>query len=89
MPVRHGGLSALDAGGRRVNRVAEEVVGSIAIPKSAEGSKRGNDGFVRISGDVVFHLDVLKLTLRKGDASDTPLIARAKKQMSLNLEDLW
>jgi hypothetical protein len=31
-----------------VNRVAEEVVGSIAIPQSVEGPKRENDGFVRI-----------------------------------------
>jgi hypothetical protein len=48
MPVRRGGLPPLDAGGRCVNRVAEEVVGSIAIPQSVEGPKRENDGFVRI-----------------------------------------
>jgi hypothetical protein len=89
MPVRHGRLSSLDASGRCVNRVAEEVVGSIAIPKNAEGSKQGNDCFVRICGDAVFHLDVLKLTLRKGDAFDAPFNAKAKKQMSLNLEDFW
>jgi hypothetical protein len=36
---------------------------------------------------VVFHLDTLKVTLRRGDASDAPVNAKAKKQMSLNLED--
>ncbi|NPT46392.1 hypothetical protein GNZ12_34715 [Paraburkholderia sp. 1N] len=72
-----------------MNSVAEEVVGSIAVPKSTEGSKRGNDGFVRICGDVIFHLDVLKLTLPKGDASGAPVNAKVKKQMSLDLEDLW
>ena len=60
MPVRHGGLSSLDAGRRSVNRGAEELAGSIAIPKIAEGSKRENDGFVRPGVDVIFHLDVLK-----------------------------
>jgi hypothetical protein len=45
-------------------------VGSVAIPKSAEGSKRESDGFVRIGVDVIFHLDVLKPSLPKGDASD-------------------
>lgn len=68
-----------------MNRVAEEVAGSIAIPKGAKGSKRGNDGLVRICGDVVFHLDVLKVTLRNGDASDAPSNSKAKKQTSLNL----
>ena len=47
-----------------VNKVADEVLGSIAIPK------RGNDGFVRTGVDVVFHLEMLKLPLPKGDASN-------------------
>jgi hypothetical protein len=89
MPVRRGGLSSLDAGGRCVTRVAEEVVGSIAIPKSADGSKRGNDGFVRIGVDVVFHPDVLKPPLPKGDASDRGPGASTRKQMSLDPDDLW
>jgi hypothetical protein len=65
-----------------VNRVAEQVVGSVAIPKSAESPKRESDGFLQIGVDVVFHLDVLKPTLRKGVGTHT------KKQMSLDLEDL-
>ena len=55
VPVRHGGLSSLDAGRRSVNRVAEEIAGSIATPKSAEGQKRENDGFVRTGEDAVRH----------------------------------
>jgi hypothetical protein len=89
MPVRHGGLSSLDAGRRSVNRGAEELAGSIAIPKSAEGSKRENDGFVRLGVDVVFHLDVLKPPLPKGNVSDGAPGANAKKQMSLELDDGW
>jgi len=43
----------------------------------------------RNCGDVVFDLDVLRLTLRRGDLSDAPINAKAKKQMSLDVEDLW
>jgi hypothetical protein len=65
-------------------------VGSVAIPKSAEGSKRESDGFVRIGVDVIFHLDVLKPPLPKGDASDrAPAGASTRKQMSLDPDDLW
>jgi hypothetical protein len=72
-----------------VNRVAEEPVSSIAIPKSAEAPKQGNDGFVRIGVDVIFHLDVLKPPLPKGNVSDGARGANAKKQMSLELDDWW
>ena len=72
-----------------MNRVGDEVAGSSAIPKSAEGSKRENDGFVRIGVDVVFHLDVLKPLLPMGDASGGAAGANTKKQMSLDLDDLW
>ena len=89
MPVRHGGLSSLDAGGRCVNRGAEELVGSITIQKNAEDSTRGNDDFVRICGDVVFHLDVLKPPLPKGSVSDSAPGANPKKPMSLELDDWW
>jgi hypothetical protein len=89
MPVRHGGLSSLDAGRRSVNRGAEELAGSIDIPRSAEGSRRGNEGFVRICDDVVFHLDVLKPPLLKAKVSDGAPGANAKKQMSLELDNWW
>jgi hypothetical protein len=72
-----------------VNKVMGELAGSIAIPKSALDPKREKDGFVRLGVDVVFHLDVLKLTLRNGDACNAPCNAKAKKQMSLDLEDLY
>ena len=60
-----------------MNRVAEEVVGSIAIPQSVEGPKRENDGFVRLGVDVVFHPDVLKPPLPKGNVSEG-LLAQAR-----------
>ncbi|MFM0349074.1 hypothetical protein [Paraburkholderia sp. RL17-347-BIC-D] len=72
-----------------MNVTTVKIVGIIDIPKGAEDSKRENVGFVRICGEVVFHLDVLKVTLRNGDASDAPFNAKAKKQMSPNLKDLW
>lgn len=72
-----------------MNRVAEEVVDSIAIPKSGDGPQQENDGFVRIGVHVVFHLDVLKPPLPKRDASDGAPGANTKKQMSLELDDLW
>jgi hypothetical protein len=72
-----------------VNRVAEELVGSIAIPKNAEGPKWEKDGFVRIGVNVVFYLDVLKPPLLKGDVSDGVPGADTKKQMSLDLDDWW
>ncbi|MDT8843111.1 hypothetical protein ParKJ_37370 [Paraburkholderia fungorum] len=72
-----------------MNSEAGEPVGSITIPKSAEGSKRENDGFVRFGVDVVFHLDVLKPPLPKGNVSDGAPGANTRKQMSLELEDWW
>ena len=65
-----------------MNKVADEVLGSIAIPK------RENDGFVRLGVNVVFHPDVLKPPSPKGDASDRASRAITRKQMSLDLEDL-
>lgn len=48
-------------------------MGSFAIPKIDERSKRGKDGFVRIDVDMVFHRDVLKPLLPKGNVSyDAP-----------------
>jgi hypothetical protein len=70
-----------------VNRGAEELAGSIAIPKAAEGPKQGNDGFVRLGLDVVFHLDVLKPPLPKRSVCDGTPGADTKKQMSLELDD--
>jgi hypothetical protein len=70
-----------------VNSGAGEPVGSITIPKSAEGSKRENDGFVRLGVDVVFHLDVLKRPSRRGDVSSGAPDANTKKQMPLELDD--
>ena len=61
----------------------------IAIPKSAECPKRGNDGFIQIGVDVVFHLDVLKPPLPKRNVSDGAPGANGKKQMSLELDDWW
>ncbi|MGF7000147.1 hypothetical protein [Paraburkholderia sp. GAS32] len=72
-----------------MNRVAEEVPGSVAIPKRAEVSKRENDGFVRIGVEVVFHLDVLKPWMPKADVSDDASGVNMKKQMSLELDDWW
>lgn len=60
---------------------------SIAIPKIAESPKRENDGFVRLGEDVVFHPDVLKPPLPKGDVPDGAPGANTKKQMSLELDD--
>jgi hypothetical protein len=70
-----------------VNRRADEPVGSIAIQKIAGRPKRGNDGFVRLGVDVVFHLDVLKPPSPKGNVSDVAPGANAKTQMSLELDD--
>jgi hypothetical protein len=72
-----------------VNRVAQEGEGSVAIPASGRAPEPGNAGFVRISVDVVFHLDVLKPPLPKGDASGGVPGACTKQQMSLDVEDLW
>ena len=72
-----------------MNRTVRKGEGSVADPENGPGPNQPDDGFVQICGDVVFHLDVLKLTLRKGDASDAPFNAKAKKQMSLDLENLW
>ncbi|KAE8754028.1 hypothetical protein FSO04_42030 [Paraburkholderia madseniana] len=52
-------------------------------------ARRPNDGIVRIGVDVVVHIDVLKSPLPKGDASDGAAGANTKKQMSLDLDDLW
>lgn len=57
--------------------------------KNGPGPRQPDDGFVRICGEGVFDLDALGLTLRRGDLSDAPVNARAKKQMSLDLDDLW
>lgn len=59
------------------------------IAKIAGSPKRESDGFVRLGVDVVFHLDVLKSPLPKGNVSDGAHSANAKKQMSLELDDLW
>ncbi|WP_035553150.1 MULTISPECIES: hypothetical protein [Burkholderiaceae] len=72
-----------------MNSGAGEPVGSITIPKSAEGSKRENDGFVRLGMDVVFHPDVLKPPMPKGNVSDGAPGASTRKQMSLELDDWW
>ena len=62
---------------------------------SGEGLKNGTrptqpgDGFVQICADAVFHRDVLKMVLLKGIASDAPSDGRTKKQMSLDLDELW
>ena len=87
MPVRRYGLSSLDAGRRSVNRMAEELVGSIAIPKIAESRKQESDGFVWLGVDVIFHLDELKPPLPKGDVSDGGPGANTKKRMSRELDD--
>jgi hypothetical protein len=60
-----------------------------AIPTTGHAPRPQPDGFVRIGGGVVFHLDVLKVTLPEGDASDGAAGANAKKQVSLDLDDLW
>ncbi|MFM0030773.1 hypothetical protein PQR70_31620 [Paraburkholderia madseniana] len=70
-----------------MNSGAEELAGSIAIPKSALDPKREKDGFVRLGVDVVFRLDVLKPPSPKGNVSDGAPGANAKKQMSLELDD--
>ena len=62
---------------------------TITIPKIAGSPKRENDGFVRLGVHVVFHLDVLKSPLPKGNVSDGAHGANTKKQMSLDLDDLW
>jgi hypothetical protein len=72
-----------------VNRVAQEGEGSGAIPSGGRAPEQGSDGFVRIGVDVVFHLDVLKPPLPNGDASGGVPGAGTKKQMSLDLDDLW
>ncbi|NPT62481.1 hypothetical protein [Paraburkholderia elongata] len=72
-----------------MNSGAEEEVGSNAIPKIAASPKRENDGFVQLGVDVVFHLDVLKPPLPKGNVSDGAPGANAKKQISLELDDWW
>jgi hypothetical protein len=38
---------------------------------------------------VIFHLDVLKPALPKGEASDGSAGVNTKQQMSLDLEDVW
>jgi hypothetical protein len=72
-----------------VNRAAQEGECSVALPQSGLVPKQPNDGFVRIGGAVVFHLDVLKSPLPKGDASGGTPGANPKKQMLLDLDDLW
>jgi hypothetical protein len=82
-------LPTVDAGRRGVNREAQEGECSVALPQSGLVPKQPSDGFVRIGGDVVFHLDVLKLPLANGDASDGGAGEKTKKQMSLDLDDWW
>ena len=71
-----------------MNEVAQGIEGNVAIPKRGHGPKQANDGFVRIGVDVVFHPDVLKPPLPKGDASDGAPGTNTREQMSLDLEDL-
>jgi hypothetical protein len=44
--------------------------GDVAHKGNGFGTMQPNDGFVRTGGDVVFHLEVLKLALPKGDVSN-------------------
>jgi hypothetical protein len=67
----------------------QEIEGSIAIPESGRHPRHENDGFVRIGVDMILHLDVLKATLAKEDASGEAFSSSTSKQMSLDLEDLW
>jgi hypothetical protein len=57
--------------------------------ENGTGPKQPGDGFIQICADAVFHLDVLKMALPRGGASDAPSDARTKEQMSPNLDDLW
>ena len=57
--------------------------------ENGTGPKQPGDGFIQICADAVFHRDVLKMVLSKGVASDVPSDGRTKKQMSLDLDELW
>jgi hypothetical protein len=89
MPVRHGELSAVDACGYGVSRTVRTGRERAAGLQSGLGSKRPGDGLLQIGEDAVFHLDVLKRPLKKGDASDGAAGASTRNQMSLDLDDLW
>lgn len=72
-----------------MNKVAQDGEGSVAIPRSGHAAEHERDGVARIGVAAVFHLDVLKVTLPEGDASDGAAGANPKKQVSLDLDDLW
>jgi hypothetical protein len=66
----------------------QAIDGSTAIPESGRHPRHENDGFVRIGVDMILHLDELKATLPKEDASGEAFSTSTTKQMSLDLEDL-
>lgn len=69
--------------------MAEAGHDSRAGLENGTGPKQPGDGFIQICADAVLHLDVLKMALPKGFASDAPSDGRTKEQMSLDLDDLW
>lgn len=88
--MRRSRLPSVNAGRRSLNREPQEGECSVALPQSGLVPKQPNDGFVRIGGDVVSHLDVLKPALSNGDPSDGATDAKkATKQMSLELDHWW
>lgn len=62
---------------------------NVAVSGNGHATKLQNDDFVRIGMDAVFHPGVFKLTSAERDATDRYPGANTKKQMSLDLEDLW
>lgn len=89
MCLYRSGLSSVDAGGCALKRTVKTENDSGEGLENGTGPKQPGDGFIQICADAVFHLDVLKMALPKGFASDAPSEARTTEQMSLDLGGLW
>jgi hypothetical protein len=72
-----------------VKAVAQEATGGSDCPTGDDHPGQAPDCMVRVGVRAVFHLHVLKPALIQRDASGNAPGISTKKQMSLDLEDLW
>jgi hypothetical protein len=84
-----GRVSSVNAGGSCVRGAKQGGLDSNACLGNGPVSERPDLDHVPMGVDVIFHLDVLRLTLSEEFASGTPFDANTRKQLSLDLEDLW
>jgi hypothetical protein len=70
-------------------RAKQEGKRNVAVSRNGHATKLQNDDFVRIGMDAGFHLGALKPASAQRDATGRYPGSNTKKQMSLDLEDLW